>query len=144
VILAALFELAITACASDHQSDADQIPIARISCVTIDALVAKFGGALDTALFARSATPGPNPTRPYPECPADETELRLTDGLYLAQSAWWLVFDEYPVSNGVGLAGANSVCSQCCYFALPLMELSSDSSGLAAIQRNGRPPAVHC
>jgi len=74
VILAALFELRITQSAFDDDPNADQIPIARISRETIDALVVKLGGELDNALFGAFRNEWAELSRRMPEYPADETD----------------------------------------------------------------------
>jgi hypothetical protein len=74
VILAALFELRVTQSAFDDDPNADQIPIARISRETIDALVVKLGGELDNALFGAFRDTWADLEAPVPEYPADETD----------------------------------------------------------------------
>jgi hypothetical protein len=74
VFLAALFELWLTRSAFDDDPDADQIPIARISKQSIDALVVKLDGDPDTALFGAFRDEWADDDAPVPEYPADETD----------------------------------------------------------------------
>ena len=74
VLPAALFELWLTRSAFDDDPDADQVPIARISRDSIDALVAKLDGDPDTALFGAYRDEWAEVNAPVPEYPPDETD----------------------------------------------------------------------
>jgi hypothetical protein len=74
VILAALFELRVTQPAFDDDPNANQIPIARISRETIDALVVKLGGELDNALFGAFRDSWAQLELAVTEYPANETD----------------------------------------------------------------------
>jgi hypothetical protein len=76
VLLAALFELWLTRSAFDDDPGADQVPIARISKESIESLIAKLGGDLDTALFGAFRDEWVDVNAPVPNYPADETDER--------------------------------------------------------------------